>query len=102
MLALRLLVVLLLILLSNSQKQKEMLQVGDNLPLSNVSSESEVEETNSVKSGIKNIVNYPNLVKFSSENISTRCREASENFIKSLENLELWALKSNFLVIHQN
>lgn len=99
MLAFRIFVAFVFVLFCDCQEHKEIIQVCDNFAFSNALNHSEINDSEKlIKSSIKNVLDYPNFVKFTSENISIGCREASASFQKSLENVELWALESKSLL----
>lgn len=59
--------------------------------------EINVTATENRKCFIKNVnklLEFPKIIDFSHENVSTECKAASTKFKKSLEKFELWALES--------
>lgn len=93
---LKILVVALLVMCINCS---EVLSSCDNCNLQNSSNVNDSKsENNFSRKGITKLLDNPKVLNFSGANVSIECQQASFEYLKSLRNLELWALKSNFSI----
>lgn len=83
----------------DSQKNKSKIEICDDLTIKSVAVMNEtITKTESLNKCFTKRVNeflvFPKFLDFSHDNVSIECRKASQEFLNSLDNFELWALES--------